>query len=58
MPGEWGAGWNKIDKAFGKPFITITLVDAKICERKICASTRLIKGLKDKALAMVCIPEC
>ena len=33
MPGEWGAGVNKIDKAFGKPFISITLVDAEIGER-------------------------
>ena len=33
MPGEWGAGWNKIDKAFGKPFISITLEDAEIGER-------------------------
>ena len=33
MPGEWGAGWNKIDKTFGKPFISITLVDAEIGER-------------------------
>jgi len=33
MPGECGAGWNKIDKAFGKPFISITLEDAEIGER-------------------------
>ena len=57
MPGEWGAGWNKIGKTSGKPFISITLVDAKIGERKVYASTRLIKGSKDKSLAMVWIPE-
>ena len=57
MPGEWVAVWNKIDKAFGKPFISITLVDANISDRKVYASTGLIKGSKDKALAMIWNPE-
>ena len=55
--GECGAGWNKIGKTSGKPFISITLEHPNISDRKVYASTGLIKGSKDKSLAMIWNPE-
>jgi len=49
MPGECGADRNKIDKAFGKPSISIILEHPEIGDCEDCASKGLIKGSKDKS---------
>ena len=54
--GECGAGWNKIGQTSGKPFISITLEHPNISDRKVYASTGLVKGSKDKSLAMIWNP--
>jgi len=55
--GECGAGWNKVGQTSGKPFISITLEHPNISDRKVYASTGLVKGSKDKSLAMIWNPE-
>ena len=54
-PGECGVGWCKIGEAAVMAFISIILVDTTIDERKVYAGTGMIKGLKDKLLAMIWI---
>lgn len=55
--GECGAGWNKVGLTSGKPFISITLEHPNISDRKVYASTGLVKGSKDKSLAMIWNPD-
>jgi uncharacterized protein (DUF736 family) len=55
--GECGAGWNKVGQTSGKPFISITLEHPNISDRKVYASTGMVKGAKDKSLAMIWNPE-
>lgn len=55
--GEIGAGWNKVGLSSGKPFISITLEHPNISGSKVYASTGLVKGSKDKSLAMIWNPR-
>ncbi len=55
--GEIGAGWNKIGKTSGKPFISISLEHPNISDKVVYASTGPVKGSKEKALAMVWNPR-
>lgn len=55
--GEIGAGWNKVGKTSNKPFISITLQHPNISSSKVYASTGVVKGSKDKSLAMIWNPD-
>jgi len=52
-PDECGAGWNKVGLTSGKPNISITLEHPNISGSKVYASTGLVKGSKDKSIAVV-----
>jgi len=51
--GECGVIWNKVRIISGKFFISITLEHPNISDRKVHASTDLVKGSKDKPLAII-----
>ena len=56
--GEIGAGWNRVGKTSGKPYVSLTLAHPTLCPRKVYVNLGQIKGKENKGtFALLWNPE-
>jgi len=56
--GEIGAGWNRVGKTSGKPFVSLTLAHPSLSPRKVYVNLGQVKGKDNKGtFALLWNPE-